>query len=91
MRKLLCVVGALAVALTIVAAQAVPDASGKPCTGKVEKKDYCPKCDKILSAADVKVGKCAKDEEKVVKVDVCLKKSYTFKCHPAKEAKAGAS
>jgi hypothetical protein len=91
MRKVLCVLGALAIAVTIVAAQGVPDSSGKPCTGKIEKKDYCPKCDKILDAKDVKAGKCSKDEEKVVKVDVCMKKSYSFSCHPAKEAKAGGS
>ncbi len=90
MRKLLCVLASLAVAA--LPAAAFVQAGQTRCDMKsVEKKTYCPKCDKVLGKDEAKGKKCSKDETETLMVDVCVKKSYKFACHPAKEAKSGAS
>jgi hypothetical protein len=86
MRKLAITLGLLVAVAAIAVAQAVP------CKGLREKRPYCPTEKKVLDAkTEVKSGKCLKDEAKVEQVDVCVLTSYTFGCHPSKEAKKGAS
>lgn len=80
MRKVWCTLALLG-GLALVAEAALQ----ARCTGLTEKKPYCEKCDKVIDAKQVKSGKCTADETKVVQVEVCVKKSYAFSCHPSKE------
>ena len=59
-----------------------------PQKGIQSKKPYCSKEDKILAPADVKAGKCAKDETAVIQITVCTTNTFSFSCHPNKEGAA---
>lgn len=66
---------ALAVMATMsLAASAAP--RGDCDLKSVEKGIWCNKCEAELSAADAKGGKCAKDGEKTVTAEFCVKKSF---------------
>ena len=96
MRTILAAVAMLATAGLLAGPACSQDRTKKAATGdcdlkSLEKAKWCPKCDKVLEAADVdKDGKHKGDcGEKAKEIELCVKKCYSAKCHPDKELKAG--
>lgn len=73
MRKVLAGFAAMA-AIALVAGATPP--RGDCDLKQLEKGIWCDKCNSELSAADAKGGKCAKDGEKTVAAEFCVKKSF---------------
>lgn len=80
MKKLCCTLSLLAVVGLLAGAYLQAR-----CTGVPEKKPYCEKCDKVVETKEVKSGKHSADETKVQNVEICVKKNFSFSCHPNKE------
>ncbi len=100
MRYVLAAVAVLATAGLLAGPASSQDRGGKKpaATGdcdlkSLEKVKWCPKCDKVLEAADLdKDGKHKGDcGEKAKEIEQCVKKCYSASCHPNKELKAGGS
>jgi hypothetical protein len=53
-----------------------------------EKRDWCPKCDKVFPRSTEKVRKCPEDKADTAQVELCVKQKYVARCHPDKQGPA---
>jgi hypothetical protein len=65
-------------------APAAPSTAG--CAMKLlEKRNWCPKCDKLFGKDDQKLRKCPDDKTDLTQVEICIQQVYIARCHPDKK------